>query len=352
MKKKVLVLIAAAVFVFGILGLPVVKKAYAGDCDTNAVIYCGVISKTDLLNKLNKGTGKQYQSSKELKALFAKYNANTADVYNLQVGRVTKDNKVYIGNKLVASNVYTMGRHNISGSTKIAGLPYPLYLRHPSVSFNPNSLDAYVFLNYDGSMRYAVIKSCGNIVVGVVRTPPVPPVTPTTVNINVRKFYDANGNRVQDENEGLLAGWEFRVTGTGFSQTVTTLPDGTLSVTGLKPGTYTVTEVLKSGWKNTTGISIVRNVTSDPATQLFMFGNQEIVTPPVTPPTGGGDTATLPVTGTKEWVLAGLVLVLLGAGLWWVRSKDMLRMAKRRKPTGEEKPEAVEEEAEKSADKK
>jgi hypothetical protein len=339
MKKKTIGIIAAAVFVFGLLGFPIVQQAYAGDCDTNAVIYCGVVSKTNLINKVNKGTGKTNQSSAQLKALFAKYNAYPSEFYNLQVGRVTKTNKVYVGNKVVATNVYTMGRHNISGSSKIGGLSYPLYLRHPSVSFNPDSLDAYVYLNYDGTMRYAIIKSCGNIVPGVVHNPPPPPVKPSTVNINIRKFNDANGNQTQDSNEGLLSGWEFKVSGSGINQTVTTLPDGTVTLTGLKPGVYTVTEVLQEGWKNTTGISINRSVTADTATQSFVFGNQE-VTPPVTPPEGGGDTpvSTLPVTGTKEWVLAGLVLVLLGAGLWWVRSKDMLRLAKRRKPTGATKP--------------
>lgn len=303
----------------------------AGDCDSNAVIYCGASSISDLTNKLNKGTGKQYQSSKELKALFAKYNAYTSDFSQLKNGTVKKDNKVYVGNHSVASNVYTMGRHNISGSTKITGLSYPLYKRHPSVSFVPNSLDAWVYLNYDGTMRYAIIKSCGNIVMGVVHNPPPPPTQTSLANLTIKKFNDVNGNKVQDSGEPTLGGWEFRVNGAGVNQVVSTLPDGTVTLSGLTPGVFTVTELIQDGWKNTTGVSITRNVTTDVATQTFVFGNQEVT--PVTP-TGGGEVVTLPVTGTKEWVLAGLVLVILGASLWWVRSKDMLRLAKKRKPTG------------------
>jgi hypothetical protein len=336
-KKYLALIVGLGLLFFGSLFVLNLKTVWAaGDCDTNAVIYCGIDSRTDLKEKLAHGTGKSHQSSKELTALFAKYNAHPSEFNSLKLGKVKRDNKVYVNGKVVASNVFTMGRHNIQpGSAKISGLAYPLYKRHPGVSFNSSELDAYVYLNYDGSMRYAVIKSCGNIVMGVVRNrpdQPTPPPTPQSTNLIIRKFDDQNGNRVQDIGEELLAGWEFRVSGPGLNQVVTTLPNGTVTLTGLTPGMYTVTEVLQSGWRNTTGLSVVRNVTTDAATQTFMFGNQAVDTP-VTP-SGGGDIAVLPTTGTREWVLAGLVLVLLGAGLWWVRSKDMLRLARRRKPTG------------------
>lgn len=340
MKKYLVLVIGLGLLVSGFLALNFARIAYAaGDCDGNSVIYCGVKSRTELISKVSNGTGKQYQSGNELKALFAKYNAYPSEFYSLKVGKVTDDNKVYVDGKLVAAGVYTMGRHNIQpGSSKISGLAYPLYRRHPSVSFNSKELEAYVYLNYDGSMRYAVIKSCGNIVIGVVKEAPVPPVVPPTptpekANLIIRKYNDANGNAVQDTGEVMLAGWQFRVVGPGLNQTVSTLTNGTVTLTGLTPASYTVTEVLQTGWTNTTGLSITRSVTTNAATQTFNFGNKENVTP-LTPsvPAGGGEV--LPVTGTREWVMAGLVLVLLGAGLWWYRSKDMLRLAKRRKPTG------------------
>lgn len=337
MKKILAIIIGFFCLVSGFLISQALVKTVqaAGDCDTNAVIYCGVSSRADLISKVTKGTGRADQSGKELTALFAKYSAHPSEFNSLKLGKVTKENKVIVGGKVVATNVYTVGRHNIQpGSTKVSGLSYPLYKRHPSVSFNSSELDAYVFLNFDGSMRYAVIKSCGNIVIGVVKNKPTPPVTPNpkTANLVIRKFNDVNGNGAQDSGEDMLSGWDFRVSGPGFNQTVTTLPDGTVTLAGLTQGVYTVTEVLQDGWKNTTGLSVSRNITTDPATQTFTFGNMAIETP-VTP-SGGGEVRSLPVTGTKEWVLAGLVLVLLGAGLWWVRSKDMLRSAKRRKPTG------------------
>lgn len=336
MKKVIALIIGLGLLFSGFWLIANQKVVYAAaDCDGNAVIYCGVDSRAELKTKVTKGTGKSHQSGSELTALFAKYHAYPNEFSGLKLGKVTKENKVIVNGKVVASNVYTVGRHNIQpGSTKVTGLSYPLYKRHPSVSFRSSSLDAYVYLNYDGSMRYAVIKSCGNIVIGVVRNKPTPTPTPNpkTANIIIQKFNDLDGNGTKDDDEEMLSGWDFRISGPSFNRTVSTLPNGTVTITGLTQGVYTVTEVLESGWRNTTGISISRNVTTSASTQTFTFGNQVVEIPAV--PSGGGEVATLPVTGTKEWVLGGLVLVLLGAGLWWVRSKDMLRLAKRRKPTG------------------
>jgi len=164
------------------------------DYDSNAIIYGGAYTISELNSKLNNGTGKVYQSSSQLKALFAAYGIKQSDFGQLKDGYVNKKNQVVVNGKVVASNVYTMGRHNIAGSTANTRFGYPLYLRHPSVSFVSDNLPAYVSMNYDGSYAYAILKPCGNIVVGpgvkvkpvvkppVVVTPPVvPPVVPVVV---------------------------------------------------------------------------------------------------------------------------------------------------------------------------
>ena len=160
--------------------IPAMAASQPRDYDSNAVMYGGAYSITELNNKLNNGTGKSYQSSAELTALYAKYGIKQADFGQLVDGTVNKHNQVIVNGKIVASNVYTMGRHDISGSTKISGLSYPLYLRHPSVSFLSESLPAFVSINYDGSYAYAILKPCGNIVTGSgVKVRPVPAPTPT-----------------------------------------------------------------------------------------------------------------------------------------------------------------------------
>lgn len=380
------------------------------DCDGNAVIYCGASTTSVLASKIKNGTGKPFQSGAELTALYAKFGIRAADFGNLREGRVTKDNKVYAGNSVVATNVYSMGRHNIYPSTQVSGVNYPLYLRHPSVSFVANSLDAWVYVNYDNTMAYAVIKSCGNIVPGVgIRVRPVlyrgfarkfndlnengrldageprmagvtfrltgngqnqtnvtdssgyagfwnlragtytvTEVVPagwhsttgttrtlvvdadrrfvdfgnarnrtTQVGLRIVKFNDTNANGSQDDNEPLLSGWAFRVVGPNFDRIVTTDANGTSTITGLQPGIYTVTEINQAGWTNTTGLSIQRNVTTDPATQTFVFGNRRNETPP-----GPGGGESLPKSGTADAAgAAGATTTMIGAVVAWINSK-------------------------------
>lgn len=170
----------AVVVLSTFVAVPAVAAGQVRDYDSNAVVYGGVYSVSELNNKLNGGTGKPYQSSAELKALFAKYGIGQADFGQLTNGYVTKHNQVVVNGKIVAYNVYTMGRHDIAGSTRISGLSYPLYLRHPSVSFVSDNLPAFVSMNYDGTYAYAILKPCGNIVTGPgVKTRPVPISKPT-----------------------------------------------------------------------------------------------------------------------------------------------------------------------------
>lgn len=366
MKKKLLKFL-------GILGITLLAGGWfviptvagsARDCDNNAVIYCGAYSTTELARKINGGTEGPHQSASELKALFAKYDIYTSDFGHLKNGRVTKDNKVYVDGQSspVATNVYSMGRHKTANSRDVEGISYPLWLRHPSESFLSNSIDAYVYINYDGSMAYAVIKSCGNIVPGVGKRTPkydltirkfndmngngrresnepllsgwsfrvrgngldrtvttgsngtvvVPDIKAGNITVDeivrsgwvvtngahrsfnlnrnteqwfgnrqqlgiqVVKFNDANGNRTQDGGESRLSGWQFRVTGNGVNRTITTNRDGVARLTGLFAGNYTVTEINQAGWENTTGLTVRRDVTTNPATQTFVFGNRRI----------------------------------------------------------------------------
>jgi len=136
------------------------------DNDGNAIIYGGAYSIDELNKKLDEGTGKAYQSSAQLKALFAANGIKQADFGQLKNGYVTKDNKVIVDGEVVATNVTTMGRHDIDGSKRDTRFSYPIYLRHPSVSFLSDKLPAFVSMNYDKTYAYAILKPCGNIVQG------------------------------------------------------------------------------------------------------------------------------------------------------------------------------------------
>jgi hypothetical protein len=405
----ILTTIAMAV---GFVFLPqLASSGSARDCDGNAVIYCGTYSTSELNHKITTGTGKADQSGAQLTSLFAQYGYSPSMAGSLQNGRVTKDNKVYLGNTVVKTNAFSMGRHKTTHSVDVPGISYPLWLRHPSESFVSSSIDAYVLMNYDGSFRMAIIKSCGNIVPGEIRERPqeerynlevrkwndingdsqrqisepylsgwsfrvTGPGTDTVITtgqtgsatlgnlvagtynidevsqpgwraitdahrsvaltssqviyfgnqmyspervaIQVIKFNDRNANRVMDGSETVLSGWTFQVTGNGISESMTTDSNGMASLTGLSAGRYVVTEVLRPGWENTTGISVVRDVNTDPTTQTFMYGNRQTTTPP----TGGGD---LPVSGPADAALPFVASLGMSGGiLAWIRSKKQL----------------------------
>lgn len=140
------------------------------------------------------------------------------------------------------------------------------------------------------------------------------------VNLRVVKFHDINGNRIEDSGEERLGGWRFNITGpNGLNISTITDANGIATVTGdLRPGRYTVTEVLQSGWINTTGLTIARDVTTDRATQTFVFGNRRTEAPIVTQQ----DTQQLPATGPLQAIAMTLGAIgLSGSALAWIKSR-------------------------------
>ena len=151
--------------------------------------------------------------------------------------------------------------------------------------------------------------------------------------IRIVKFNDLNGNKTQDTGEANLAGWSFKVTGPSYDQTFTTDASGTVMITSLAAGRYTVTEVNKEGWFNTTGLTVAQDIALG-QTAEYRFGNQQITPPPV-PPTpvtpGGGDVITLPASGPAE--MTGMILgsmAMSGGALTYLRSKKRLKEAFRK----------------------
>ena len=132
----------------------------AREYDGNAIIRGGVGSKSELA-----GDYRTLQRNGDATGLgaFANAGVTPGNFGQTVLGRVTKDNKVYVGDKLVATNVYTYGRQKIGASDRqIAG---GAWMRHPSTSFVSHSIPAFVYMK-DGVFKWAVITSCGNPVKG------------------------------------------------------------------------------------------------------------------------------------------------------------------------------------------
>jgi hypothetical protein len=149
------------------------------DCDTNAVINCGTLTTTELRQRYN---------NHGVPAIYKYFKITAADINSVSstaaAGKVNKNGTVTVGNKIVATNAKTAGRLNINGSTRVTSGGVTFYTRAPSVSFQQNSLAAFVVME-NGKFKYAVISACGNPVSATPvttpqPTPPPPPAVPPT----------------------------------------------------------------------------------------------------------------------------------------------------------------------------
>src|SRR6185437_10358944 len=100
-------------------------------------------------------------------------------------------------------------------------------------------------------------------------------------------FNDLNGNGKMDTGEQKLSGWTVQLAQQGqATQSFTTDSTGSFIIPQLCNGTYTLTEVLQSGWKETVPVnpnSYTINITTGNAITDQAFGN--IVAPPTPTPT-------------------------------------------------------------------
>ena len=94
--------------------------------------------------------------------------------------------------------------------------------------------------------------------------------TPGRAEICIFKFHDLDSDGHRDPNEPLLPGWSFEVSPP--PTTVTTGPEGIVCFPVAAPGTYTIKEIVQSGWTPTTPNP--QTVTVQPGqTVNVLFGN-------------------------------------------------------------------------------
>lgn len=154
-----LALAVSSIVLFNFLGTTS-NAALPRDCDDNSIIYCGGITASELAAR--------YKENKtgDLDNIYADYGLSAADMTNAgsraKMGEVRKNGDVVVNGKVVATQAQSLGRKDKAGShvRMIGGKKY--YERAPSVSFESNSIVAYVFFDANGDFRAAVLTSCGN----------------------------------------------------------------------------------------------------------------------------------------------------------------------------------------------
>jgi len=165
--KKILLSFAVAATMFAGTAHAVVK-----DCDANAIMWCGAYGKTEWAYKLMGGDG--HNSAANLQSIYKAYGVSVDEVKVAVDGTVTKNGNVVVNGKTIATGAKSIGRQYMPGSVKQNGV----WLRSTQTSFKSESLEAFVYTK-NGVFEWAVIKSCGNVVVATPVTKPVPkPVTP------------------------------------------------------------------------------------------------------------------------------------------------------------------------------
>ncbi|MGH7195418.1 MAG: PKD domain-containing protein [Candidatus Saccharimonadales bacterium] len=153
------------------------------NCNDNAIIYCGGMTPSEIHNKYYSNNSRYAN----IQATFSAFGISAGDINSLgsnaQAGLVNKNGDVSINGKVVATNAVTAGRQNMAGSTaktvpaSYASGNFTFYERKPSVSFQQNSLQAFVVMK-NGQFQYAILASCGNPIIATPKqsTPPPAPV--------------------------------------------------------------------------------------------------------------------------------------------------------------------------------
>lgn len=145
------------------------------NCDSNAIIYCGAMTTSELIQK--------YNTSSSVQAIYNCFGITSADVNSMGTtavaGQVTSANTVLVNSKIVATDAITGGRQSMPGSIVVDCDGVSVYKRPPSVSFLSSPLDAFVVMK-NGQFAFAILASCGNAVSATpVIPPPAPKSTPT-----------------------------------------------------------------------------------------------------------------------------------------------------------------------------
>lgn len=171
--SKKLQAFAVVVIVLGLVK-PVLAEAaiQPRDANTNAIMYNGAYTKAEWLTKVRNGDG--VNTAENLQKIYfdegrgiTEANFMSSDTVD---GTVFQDGHVEVAGKTVATNMYSIGRHDLPGRTPSGSV----YESPNQEAFIAKSLPAFINMQ-GGTFHYAIIKSCGN----AGRATPVPKATPT-----------------------------------------------------------------------------------------------------------------------------------------------------------------------------
>lgn len=225
---------------------------------TNDIIQGGASSITALRSSYKNKT------PSDIQAIYgdSRYGITQSVIMNdtVRTGSVTDKGEVLDANgKVIATGAKSLGRENISPSTKVTIANKTYYERSTSVSLVSSPLKAYLFYGSDGRLDGIIIADCGN----PVRATPKPVPTPTiqctgltegTPISRTEKQFTAKGSAT---NGATITSYNFAL-GDGTSSSVATgASSATVRHTYKNTGTYRVTVTVTA---NINGKSVTTRV--------------------------------------------------------------------------------------------
>jgi len=175
-------MLAFAVAIGGGFASKVTTLAFTGDCDNNAIMKCGAANKSVFIDKVQSNNGGLNNDIKGIYNHFglssSLYGAFEADA---KYGTFFRDGHVEVAGQTVATNAYSMGRHNFGGSASypISGVgSYFFGTPIQRWSSGTNSIPVMVWFYDEGVMKMGVMNPCGNPVPSLTRSTPATAVTP------------------------------------------------------------------------------------------------------------------------------------------------------------------------------
>ncbi|HPR09110.1 MAG TPA: PKD domain-containing protein [Candidatus Saccharibacteria bacterium] len=168
--KKVLSLAGLLLFALTAIGTATfVPKVYAGECDNNAVFYCGFTSRSEFISSVR--NNQDGLGHRDLQSLYGYFGLGS-DSYDrfastARDGTVYRDGRVVVDGQTVMTNAQTLGRQNFNSTPiNIGGGTY--YLGVPANRWSPgvSSFGVKVLFDGNGTPQFVVMPVCGNPVTG------------------------------------------------------------------------------------------------------------------------------------------------------------------------------------------
>lgn len=175
----------------------------AASCTANDIMKCGFSTPSDFISKVE-ANNNGVNSTADLQAIYAHYGLSQADYNDFAAhavqGEAMRDGSIVVNGKVVGTGGMSIGRlKSFQGSNpfsvNIAGNTYWGNVNSQAFAPGVNQIPVFVLLDSSGSMKFAVMPSCGNPEFPASKPAPKPPVVQATAACKVLNEQPVSGQQ-------------------------------------------------------------------------------------------------------------------------------------------------------------